>query len=120
MHLSRRGSLCVKCDKMQDSSDMAQINLPTASQMEKDPTISTLSTVFAVLSSQMDAVNETLKEFKQTIKELGQRYENMFATKTELVTLRAEIEPMKKVVYGLVALILIAVVSAVVYMVIKK
>ncbi len=70
-------------------------------------------TQLAVMASQMDRLQKDLSEIKTDVKQIRSDNENQFVTKDEF-------EPIKRVVYGMVSLVLVGVIGAILALVIRK
>jgi hypothetical protein len=70
-----------------------------------------------VLQVCVDTVKNDVVEIKNDIKEMDKKISLTYLT---LVQYEADIRPIRSIVFGLVGLILIAVVSALIYLVINK
>ena len=79
-----------------------------------EPTVSERNeTRLAVMSEKVGNIEGDVKEVKGDVKDMITRIENHYVTK-------AEFAPVKTVVYGLVSLIVVAVIGAVISLVIQK
>lgn len=72
----------------------------------------TQSTKIALIQQDMQYVKEGMKDLKDGMDEVNKKLNDRYVSKEEF-------EPIKKVVYGLVGLILVAVVGAIISLVVK-
>lgn len=74
----------------------------------------------AVNTSQTDNIKTAISEIKTDIKEIKSDFVNRREFNEALASLREEIAPMKKFVYGLIGVVLLAVLGAIINLVIMN
>lgn len=82
-------------------------------EVVKSPTVSDNNAIqLAVLAEKMSNVKETTDNINKGLKELIIQIDDKYATK-------AEVQPLKSILYGLVSLIMTAVIGAIMFVILK-
>lgn len=82
--------------------------------------LSDIKASLAVNTAETSTIKDNIKEIKTDIKEIKSDFVNRREFTEGLQTLREEISPLKKFIYGLIAFVLLAFIGAVINLVLMK